>query len=162
MTWRPQQIQLAGAATIFFLGVLVYLFDRPAAEIYFVPDWWVPAEGVAGLFGTLGRHLPTFAHVYAFALITVAVTGARSRMALMICAGWFMLEAVFEITQLDAIATQIAAVVPAWFASVPLFDTVAGYFVNGRFDPLDLLSIAFGALAAYATVRLSFNWEPKT
>ena len=161
-TRRPQQVQLASAATILFLGVLVYLFDRPAAEIYFVPDWWLPADGVADLFGSLGRHLPTFAHVYAFILITVAIIGARSRIALVICAAWFMLEAAFEIAQLDAIATPIAAHVPAWFASVPLFDTVAGYFVNGRFDLLDLLSIALGALAAYATVQLSLNWAPKT
>jgi hypothetical protein len=78
-----------------------------------------------------------------------------------ICGAWLIVEAAFEIGQHASIATEVAAHLPAWFASVPVLDHIAGYFLNGRFDPLDLFSIVLGTFAAYATVLHSFYREPK-
>jgi hypothetical protein len=81
LTSRPQFFQTAFSAVALALGICVYLFDRSASEIYFVPDWWSAADGVAGSFGAIGLYLPTFTPVYAFILITAVVLKARPHLA---------------------------------------------------------------------------------
>ncbi len=61
----------------------------------------------------------------------------------------------FEIAQSNTWAASIAAGVPAWFAQWPLLENVAGYFISGRFDGLDLASIALAAISAFIVIRLS-------
>jgi len=63
---RAEFVQISAALGIFFLGVLVYLFDRSGSDIYFIPDWWRFADGTPALFGVLGYSLPSFAHTYPF------------------------------------------------------------------------------------------------
>jgi hypothetical protein len=72
------------------------------------------------------------------------------RAALGICAAWVVVESFFEIAQNTVISAKIAANVPAWFSDWPILDNVANYFVAGYFDPLDLVSIVIGAVAAYS------------
>jgi hypothetical protein len=136
-------------------GVLVYLLDRPSGSVYFMPDSWSIADRTPAMFGALGRYLPTFAHTFAFILFTSVVLSPTRRAALGICVAWVVVESLFEIAQRDIIAAKIAANVPAWFADWPLLDNVADYFVAGRFDPLDLVSIMIAAGAAYLTMIYS-------
>jgi hypothetical protein len=67
---------------------------------------------------------------------------------IVICAGWFLLELLFELGQLDAAAPQIVSLIPDWFSDWPILDHMASYFIAGQFDPLDVVSISLGSAAA--------------
>ncbi len=152
---KPEWVQFYAAAGVLTAGVLVYLLDRPSNSLYFVPDSWSISDRTPAIFGAIGRYLPTFAHTFAFILLTTAVMAPTRKAALGICAAWLSVESLFELAQSDAISANIARNVPAWFSDWPLLDNVAVYFVNGRFDPLDLVSIAVATGAAYLTMLYS-------
>lgn len=149
---RAEYAQFCAALGIFFVGGLVYLFDRSGADIYFIPEWWRFADGTPALFGTLGHSLPSFAHVYCFILLTSALLTPWQIAPQMICVSWFAAEAFFELGQIDAVATGISAMLPAWFADWPILENVPGYFLHGSFDLFDLMFIGLGAAAAYLTI----------
>ncbi|WP_455221312.1 hypothetical protein [Kaarinaea lacus] len=155
-SFRPELVTVIVAMLVFLIGVLVYSIDRQPAQVYFMSDWMSLGDGKGSVFGILGQHLPTFVHVYTFILLTMAlvVPADRYRKYLLpVCLGWFALDSLFEIAQLDAIGRKIADWVPDWFAHVPFLENTASYFIVGTFDVLDLLSIALGTLAAYLTMR---------
>lgn len=135
-------------------GVLLYLFDRPPSQVYFIPAEISLYQGSTSLFGGIGNHLPTFLHVFAFALITSGVLACERRGALWVCVFWFVVDALFEVGQHPAVAARIVSVIPSWFAKVPLLENAASYFERGSFDIFDLLSIFLGALAAYGVLAL--------
>ncbi len=140
------------ALGIFFLGALVYLFDRSAADIYFIPEWWQFADGTPSLFGTLGGSLPSFAHTYCFILLFSALLSPWSIAPWTICIGWCAIEAFCELAQTDVLASRILPALPEWFADWPILANVPLYFANGRFDPLDLVAIGLGGVAAWLTL----------
>jgi len=135
------------------LGALVYVVDRPAVTVYLLPHAWSLARGHHPWFGSLGGHLPEFVHVYAFILLTLAVSPGRAR-ALPICAFWWAVDSLFEIGQHPTLAPRIAASLPEWFQRIPILDHTANYFLHGTFDPGDLLAIALGTLVAYFSIRV--------
>ncbi|MEJ2553383.1 MAG: hypothetical protein P8079_05040 [Gammaproteobacteria bacterium] len=136
-------------------GVLFYVLDRPHSHVYFLPAWLPSPHISTGLFGTIGDHLPTFLHVYAFILLTVAVTAPPISKLLPVCLAWFTLDSLLEAGQARPFARWIAAHTPAWFTGIPFLDNTRDYFLSGTFDRLDLLSIAAGTTVAYITLRLS-------
>lgn len=75
--------------------------------------------------------------------------------ALLACAGWLIVDSLFEIAQREDLAVRIVKYLPDWFAEWPLLDNVAAYFMVGRFDPLDLVSIFAAGIAAYLLVLYS-------
>ena len=154
---RPSSLHVLISTVALFLGLLVYLCDRQPEHVYFLSHGLVLAHGIHSLFGVVGNFLPTFVHVYAFILLTAAVAGSTRAWLIRICAAWFVIASVFEVAQHPAISSIVAAVVPAWFARIPVLDNTAVYFLNGTFDVLDLLSIALGTVAAYITVMLTTN-----
>ena len=131
------------------VGILVYLLDRTSSTVYFVPEWWSVAVATPPFFGPLGQYLPTFSHTFAFILLTTAVMAPRRGTAIIVCAGWWVVDSFFEIAQRDDLAVDIVGYLPNWFAEWPLLDNVAGYFLTGRFDPMDLFSIFAATVAAY-------------
>jgi hypothetical protein len=153
---RAEYFLFSVALGIFFLGALVYLFDRSAGDIYFIPEWWRFADGTPSLFGALGGSLPSFAHTYCFILLFSALLTPWSIPHWAICVGWCTVEALCELAQTDAIASRIVPALPEWFADWPILANVPGYFINGRFDPADLAAIGFGGLAAWLTL-IYFN-----
>jgi hypothetical protein len=157
---KPEWIQFYAAVGVLTAGVLVYLLDRPSGSVYFVPDSWSITDRETLIFGPLGRYLPTFAHTFAFILFTTAVLSPLRRAALGICVAWVVVESIFEITQSTFISAKIAANVPAWFSDWPILDNIADYFVAGYFDPLDLVSIVIGAVAAYLAIMYSTRRGP--
>ena len=56
------------------------------------------------MFGIVGHSLPTFAHVFAFSLLTAALLTGERKTAITVCLGWFVVEAAFEVGQHPAIA----------------------------------------------------------
>ena len=153
------RLQVLSAAVPLALGLAVYLFDRPADRIYFVPDWWQPGPDNALLFGSLGANLPSFAHVLFFILITAAILAPRRFQFLPICLLWLFIDGLFELVQHDAIAVRIAEFVPAWFQNVFLLENTRAYLLAGTFDPLDMLSIAAGSLVGYVMLHIFHSRE---
>jgi len=138
-------------ALLLAIGVMVYAVDRGGA-VYFLPAWFAHEAG-ASIFGSLGNHLPTFVHPFAFILITATVFWPWPRLLPAICATWFAIEVAFEMGQLDPIGQRIAATLPAWFDGVPLLEAAPAYFALGTYDPFDVLSIGLGAVSAFLIVR---------
>lgn len=151
--------RLALGASALLLGVWVYAADRPAARTYFLPEGLDLHPGGA-LFGPLGQHLPTLLHVLGFCLLTAALLRVGWRGALAICGGWLLVDGLFEIGQHEAIAPVLARWTPDWFAHVPVLENTASYFLRGRFDPLDLASIALGAALALALILVTRRFDP--
>jgi len=146
-------LALIGLAAL-MLGSLVYLFDRPAETVYLLPQAWSLEQGVhRQWFGALGNYFPAFVHVYAFALLTVAVY-PRPAPVTQICVFWWALDSLFELGQHASISTYVATSLPKWFRHIPILDNAANYFLRGAFDPLDLSAIALGGLFAYLTISL--------
>ena len=154
---RPALIQVVAAVIVLTIGVLVYWLDRPGASVYFIPDSWSRGANSPSTFGVIGNHLPTFAHTFAFILFTSAVLEPWRWSAIVACAWWYIVGSLFEMAQSDAWATAIAARVPGWFADWPLLDNVAGYFIAGQFDLLDLASIAAATVSAFVVIQLSYR-----
>jgi hypothetical protein len=133
------------------LGILVYVVDRSAASVYFLPHIGSLAHNHKLWFGVLGDHIPELVHVYAFILLTASVASWPVR-ALPICVLWLAIDSLFEIGQYPPVAVQIAAAIPRWFQDVPILENSAAYFLQGVFDPWDLLAIATGAACGYLTM----------
>jgi hypothetical protein len=139
------------AVVMLSVGILIYALDR-AGTTYFVPTWLAREAGPA-VFGTLGAHLPTFIHPFAFVLITAVALRPWPRLLPAICVGWFVIESAFEFGQRAPLGERIAAMTPAWFADLPVLEAVPAYFARGTFDPLDILSIGLGVIGGYLVVR---------
>ena len=135
------------------LGVIVYILDRPAEHVYFLPQALSMYERIPSVFGRVGYHLPTFLHVMAFSLMLASVIGCGKQGGLIVCIIWMVINSAFEIGQHQDIAPGIVELLPEWFSYVPILDNTASYFIHGVFDPYDLLSIAAGALVAYVIIR---------
>lgn len=157
MLRKPSVLYAVIAAVALCAGVLVYLLDRQPEHTYFLFHGLTLAHAPHAWFGVAGNHLPAFLHVYAFILLTVAVAGASNARLGGICAAWFVIAALFELGQHAAAAPLIAASLPTWFATIPLLDNTAAYFLRGTFDLLDLLVLALGTVAAALTVVLTRN-----
>ena len=144
---------LAIAICALCMGVLLYAFGRQHDHVYFLSAWTPANYPTARALGILGNSLPTFIHVYAFILLTIAVAAPAMNKIIPICLAWFALDSLFEVAQLDSSARWITQHIPAWFSGVPFLENTANYFMFGTFDVLDLLSIAAGTIAAYITIR---------
>ena len=148
--WR----QVALGSLALGLGIVLYLVDRPASETYFVPESLSLFSHGSTVFGSLGQHMPTFLHVFAFCLLSSGILDCNKRCALLVCGFWLCLDGLFEIAQHDAIAERLVPWVPDWFNGIPILENTANYFSRGHFDPLDLASIVLGSMLAYLTISL--------
>ena len=147
------------AALLLVVGVIVYAVDRGGAA-YFLFGWSA-SHGEVELFGPAGNHLPTFIHPLAMILLTAAVLRPWPELLPAIACGWFAIDSLFELGQLSPLDARVVTFLPAWFEDVPVLEASADYFMNGTFDPLDILSIGLGAVAAYWIVRKIERGEPR-
>ena len=152
---RPEVSLLLLATLLLASCILLYALDRGGA-VYFLPDW-AAEPNRPDIFGTLGAHLPTFLHPFAFILITAAVLRPWPRLLPAICVAWFVVECLFELGQMSPFDSRIAAAMPSWFDSVPILQIAADYFTRGTYDSLDVLSIGLGTVIAYPIVRTLFE-----
>ena len=138
--------------TILLLGILVYIIDRPPEQVPVLSDL-NPSHHMPALFGSVGHSLPTFAHVFAFCLLTVVLLGNSKQHAAVVCLAWFCVDSAFELGQTEQAAGWLQPFIPQWFDYVPILDQTGSYFVYGTFDVFDLISIALGAVTAYFVIR---------
>lgn len=140
---------LAVAVTALLAGVVFYWTCRPAGSAQFLsllPPF--PSEQNSELLARWLGWLPTFFHVFGFALLTYLALGRRH--ALFACVLWGLINAFFEIGQaLPAGTTRL----------LPDFLNLHTYFNRGVFDPLDLVACAMGAWAAWAMIRTGESHE---
>lgn len=83
---KSNEAPIAIGLGVLFLGMLVYLVDRPP-EQSFLFDLSL-FQLVPTLFGSLGQSLPTFTHVFAFSLLTVAMLTSTKRVSVLDQPSW--------------------------------------------------------------------------
>ena len=144
------KIQILTGATVLFIGILVYLVDRPPDQTLFVDKSPVNIslyQILPNLYGIIGNSLPSFAHVFSFILITAGLIASKKRHFIIICLFWFLIDSVFELGQ--KFSTIFIKYIPDWFASIPFFENTGDYFVRGTFSFSDMAAITIGTIVAY-------------
>lgn len=135
------------------MGVAVYLIDRPATQLAFLPPTWFRFDGDARLFGVAADSLPDLLHVFGFAMLTGALFRAGPRSYGLVCTGWAVIDLAFELGQWPPLAERIATMLLPMEHHNPEVFFFRAYFQRGVFDPADIAAIAAGAVAAYLTLR---------
>ena len=148
---RSKWLLLIGL-TVLLLGALVYVIDRPPEQVPVLSDLNL-SHHIPALFGSVGHSLPTFAHVFAFCLLTALLLGNAKRNAAAVCLAWFCVDSAFELGQTEQAAGWLQPFIPQWFDYVPILDQTGSFFGNGTFDVFDLISIALGAVTAYSVIH---------
>jgi hypothetical protein len=152
--------QLFIGLSFLVLGVLFYYYSRSAEHPYFLNFFEVNPQlkfTLPSLFVSVGHSLPTFIHALAFSLMTASFIAKCKKGYVIVCLSWFAVDALFEISQgLDNIMIQF---VPDWFSGFLFLENTRNYFLHGRFDYFDLLSIALGSLTAYILLMLTNKEE---
>ena len=146
---------LIGVAGL-LIGSLVYLIDRPPDQTYFVSFSKINItlfNTIPNLFGVIGNTLPDFLHVFSFILITAGLFSLNRRGYLIICLGWFFVDAAFELCQ--KYSSLPLRIIPDWFEGIPFLENTKNYFQRGTFDMVDLVAIAVGTAAAYFVIILT-------
>lgn len=139
------------SATMLALGVLVYMIDRAPGSAPGLPAWLAlrsPGSAQAAVFGVFSGSLPSFVHAFAFSALSCLLLPPRRPLFAAACVFWGLVDGVFECLQWPAAARAVAAALRHVDGHGLPLDAVAAYFVNGRFDPLDLLASTLGAAAA--------------
>lgn len=155
---QTEAIRLVGGAitvpgwsgiALLALGALYYVVLRPAAIAAGFVSSAATAPGIATVLGSL----PTFLHVCAFALLTgvVATTDRYGRAC--ICTAWVGIDAVFEMGQHALVSPTLAVPLEHWCAALAVCRRTSQFFVQGTFDPADLIAGVIGGLAAFSFLR---------
>jgi hypothetical protein len=142
--------QLLIGSCVLILGILLYYFFRSAEHTYFLKFLSINHNRhkiLLPAFVSFGNSLPTFIHVLAFSLMTAAFVARRRKGYAIVCLFWFAIDVLFELGQ--SFGDMIIPAIPSWFSNFLFLENTGDYFLHGRFDYLDLLSIALGSLAAY-------------
>ncbi|MEJ2330737.1 MAG: hypothetical protein P8Z33_12960 [Gammaproteobacteria bacterium] len=130
-------------------GVAYYWVTRPTDSAVFLSllPAFIPEQSSTFLTRWSGW-LPTFFHVFAFALLTYLALGRRH--VLFACLLWAVVNALFEFGQ---------ALPAETLEGMPDLLNLRTYFSHGIFDPLDLVACAMGAWAAWAVIRSGESHE---
>lgn len=141
------------AAGALGIGVAVYLLDR-GGNVYFVTRGFAWTSDQQAVFGRFAGSLPSFAHTFAFALLTAAAVQLSRQGTVMACASWALINGLFEIAQRDATAKLLSRVIGDRLEGVWLLDQSAKFFAQGTFDVVDLFAIGVGSVVAYLVIRM--------
>ena len=152
MEKRRRVVLFLSGTLVLVVGAVVYLLDRGADNVYFLPGSLATGGDRPGVFGALGLWLPSFLHTFAFILMGAAVLAPLLRRPWLPCLVWSAVEVLLEIGQHDPMARGLALLVPDFFESLPVLEATKSYFLLGAFDYGDLVAIALGATAAYVTI----------
>jgi len=144
--------QVAIGLCVLVVGALVYVLDRSSTSVPFFSAVSL-ADTLPPIFGQLGQSLPTFAHVFAFSILTAAWFGGGRKTGFAAGLTWFGLDSAFEVGQHPQIADSLLRFMPGWLDSIPILNQAESYFVLGTFDVWDLISIAVGAALAYLVIH---------
>ncbi len=147
---RREATLLGAAAAALAVGLLVYLADRPAGTAWLLPPVGTP-HGLPSL-GAAAAWLPSAVHVFAFALLSALVLPPHRLLGTTACAGWVLVDMLFELGQHRAIAAPLSQWLQAHLPS-QLAQPLARYFLAGTFDPADLAAAVLGGAMAWLVIR---------
>ena len=150
------RIQILTGAIALFIGILVYLVDRPPGQTYFVYKSFFNISLyhiLPNLYGIIGNSLPSFTHVFSFILITTGLIASKKREFIFICLFWFLVNSFFELGQ--KFSTMFIKFIPDWFASIPFLENTGDYFIRGTFSFGDMAAIFIGTITAYFLLILT-------
>ena len=139
------------------LGVLVYVTDRDSTHAMLLPALATLATGP--VFGVVGPWLPSFAHPFAFSLLTAAAMRRSISPAYGACAAWWAVNIVFEFAQHPLLSGRFAESVLALLGQTWLSRALANYALLGSFHVDDLVAATAGALAAASVLALVYRLE---
>jgi len=140
------------------IGALVYLFDRPPDQTYFIfalPFHFSLYNKYPPLFGPIGGFLPHFLHTSAFILLTAGIMDCGRKGYLSICLFWLIINIGFELGQKYSV--HAVGLVPDWFEGVFLLENTKNYFLFGTYCSLDMTAIIIGSILAY--IFLIYNYH---
>lgn len=142
-------------AAVLLLGLLLYAHARP--PLYnFLTDLQLPnlVQWVShSSFGWWCSFLPSFIHVMSMSLICAALLPQEKWTFLLVCASWVFIDTVFELLQLTA--PFVSVHYNGGLDRYALIENTIGYFIDGTFDPNDLLAVLVGGLIAYAVLFIT-------
>lgn len=147
---------IASAAVALAVGVFVYLTARPAGSAALLP--WAGIHSAAPLLGSVGGWLPSFTHVFAFALLTAATARPSVAPPYWACVLWWAIDVAFEVAQSPAWKEPVIDTARRWLGDGWLTSLFTRYVERGTFDPGDLVAVTAGSLAAAA--MLARFWCP--
>ena len=149
----PTRALVSVALSALLVGLFPYLTDRPAGSAWLIPTIaWL--QGMNS-FGRAGLWLPSFAHPFAFSLLTAMALPVYAGWRYGACLGWFAVNAVFELGQLPRVAAWLADSTNQARGHSQLTQALIRYFMQGSFGIDDLGAAAAGALCAALVLRLS-------
>ena len=142
--------QFSAGLIILILGAFYYFFFRTADHTYFLKFFANTPQLehiLPPLLVALGNSLPTFIHVFAFTLMTAGLFASNEKEYGIVCFLWFTIDTLFELGQV--LNYKMMQGIADRFSDLFLLEKIINYFLHGRFDYLDLLSIAVGSVFAY-------------
>jgi len=146
----PNKVALTLGLFALFLGGLVYAILRPSGQVYFMRYLGIDPlslEIQSNIAISIGYRLPAFLHVFSFCLITAAFFKSSKKIYLIICAGWLVVDTIFELGQkYKDFSSQM---VPEFFTKIPFLEGTYNYFNLGTFDYFDLIAYLLGGLIAF-------------
>jgi hypothetical protein len=152
------KVQILVGAMSLFIGVLVYLTDRPPELTYFIHRYITILslnKTLPDIFGFWGNWLPDFIHAFSFILITAGIVSCGKRGYLLISITWLLIECAFELGQ--RYSSLPLKLIPAWFARIPILEAFQDFFSMGTFDYYDLIAIFLGTAAAYIVLLITME-----
>jgi hypothetical protein len=132
------------------MGAMVYMTLRSPDHVYFTKYFGIHQvlfEVRSPILKFIGYRLPAFAHVFAFILITASFFKYSRKAYLVICAGWFLIDFIFELGQ--KYKTFALSLEFDFFKKIDFLEGWRNYFLLGTFDILDIAAYALGAAMAY-------------
>ena len=167
INYKPiNKLQILIGLISLLIGTLVYFVSRAPEGVYFVHRFGFILRlhniiyGVApDFFGSLGPWLPEFIHVFSFILLTAGIVACEKRGYVIICIGWFTIDALFELGQ--KYSSQVIKIIPSWFSGIPILESTEGFFRKGTFDMRDMIAIVAGTVAAYIVLLMTMDRNGK-
>ncbi len=129
-------------------GLTIYVLARqpgnlpPGLEIQRIPSALDPFIGP----------FPVFAHTVALSLLCVWLLKCARDGAIVICTGWWLVEAAFEFGKLSEVTSRVIPLLPDGIRHAWLVDTMAEWLARGTFDAQSLTAAALGSGFAYLVV----------
>jgi hypothetical protein len=149
ISMRASQHYLWALAAL-MTGVLFYLVERPAIDIYLLPDALAALQTTSpGLYGSI----PSLLHAFGFCMLSAAVLGLSTNIDGQLCLSWWCIDSMLEISQQESIGPLLASKMPVEFTQWPILEALPGYLLAGTFDLQDIGCAALGCLCAYLLMK---------
>ena len=142
--------------SVLLLGAAEYIFNRPleSSQLGIFLKHFAGNIPKINMFGSLGGVMPDFAHACAFSLFTLVLfPKAVRKIRVLICLFWLAVDVFFETGQF--FGQQIAGIINIILPSNTVTTLLKSYFVNGKYDPMDILAIVLGVGTAFLIGELT-------